>query len=974
MLDKVKQQRAEWLDISLNYKGKEWLGSKFHHSARPDRFKRYDGPYIRLKTSMYNAQKDGDIQQDSNLKMLEKILNSSYGFTSVKYYGYQSEMLWSYPSAGACYPVEVYVVVHDLEGVDPGVYHYSAQQNSLYKVNNLDNKFLLDESLLPEDRDASVQFIISSVLWRSAWKYSHRGYRFCMIDAGHALSNFQMVLQSMHMPFSTYTFANSKYLKSVMNLDASEEPFAVVSVKRDGSKAPSNMYDATSRLNNREVSRCVNNDQVPPDFDWGYIFGFQDTVAASTGEPTEGWLASYKTADLWAHDELLSLLVRRRSAASFLPVNIAKSDLEDVLDFVDDLEFPFDIYAFVQGVEDLEPGMYKFDKGLQLIQPGDYRRTSCELAFDQEVVYEASVVYCFVSKLPEDHEPWQYQKQLVEVGALCQAMYLKAHEQNLGFSAIAGFYDVGLREAFGLEPHQEVLYMGIMGKLDANSAFRFKHDRYLLNKPDEESQARLDKKQSGNQNDLIIKKMEESCKQYADSVALRYGDASYTYAQFWEQIEKYSELVQEKIPHKYPVGIYMKNGPTYLFAYYGLLKAGYIPMLIDSTFTEEELTFIHQTYHVDSLMMMDAAGELEIKLYNGQHDDFDPDQFANVAVCRFSSGTTGKPKCLMFTQDAVINAGTNWAAASSITADDIVLCTAMFHNGLAFNTSLLSVFLNGATLVINKNITPQSIWDLVQKEKSTVMIAFPVIYDMLAKSKYCQGEHTLRLCLSSSAPLHQTIKDKFTDKTGMFICDYYGIVEAGPATFNDGSVPGSVGITIPGVNIRIVNDEDQEVSPGEVGSIEIKTASMSKGYYNASFSFDDLITPDGYYKTSDTGFLKDGFLFITGRTNDIINVAGKKVDPSEIENVLIKMDEISDVVVAGVNNASNTSQYPVAFIVADESLTNEMIVQHLQQHLAPFKMPQRFVRVEKIPRSGVGKLKRNEVVKLLTPSMLGGGE
>jgi long-chain acyl-CoA synthetase len=954
---------SELYQLSYNAKGREYVGSNFQKTPRPERFKQYDGSSIRLKTSM--ADSNGEISEDRmDLHILEKILLSAYSVTSVKFYGYQSEMVWSIPSAGACYPVEVYVINRSLEGINPGAYYYSALETSLYRISDLEYQFLLNESLLSEDQEADFYLVFTIIPWRSCWKYSYRGYRFCLLDAGHMMANFQLVLNSLNVATTAYTHCRSQHLKVFMHLDKLEEPVGVISVKNNkGVQSPLNPEVINLQYINQSKSRSVFNEASNfGQFDWSPIVKYQEMIKASTNQPTPLWRSSYCLPKRWNQlDDISPLLIKRRSCSAFLPVCIANHEVQELVDFIHGMHIPITIYGIIHAVEGVDPGIYKLDAQYKLLRAGDFREQSTKLCLDQDIVYDCSILLFFVVCLEgmKDLDSWRLQQRLIEAGALAQMIYLKCKELKLGYSAVGGYYDLEVRDLLQLNDDFEVIYSGVVGKEDVNAVFQIKNDRFYLNKPMQSETALLNQEASDK---MIIDQLRESVDKYNDHPAILCGNETYTYKELWRNIESYATYFNNNIPHKYPVGIYMKNDPKYIFTYYGLLLGGYIPMLIDFTLTDEEVNFIRTNYHIGSIVYLTDENQIGLNTFEEDYLEFDNDQFANVATCRFSSGTTGIPKCLMFTYKAIINAAVNWAKASSISQLDRVLCTAVFHNGLAFNTSLLSVFLSGASLVICRQITPRAIWEIVKREKVTILVAFPIVYDMLNKSKYCDGQNSLRLCISSAAKLNNNVKQAFKEKVGLTIGDYYGIVEAGPATFNSGLYPDSLGCSIDGVQLRIVNDDGVEIHNDELGTLQIKSSSMAKGYYNVSISLTELITPDGYYHTSDRAYIRNGQLYVTGRTNDIINVAGKKVDPQEIENVLLSIDGINDCAVVGVMNTSLTSEYPLAFIVFDTEMEEKQIVRYCQENLAPFKLPQKFIRTSFIPRNGAGKIKRQELI------------
>ncbi|WP_336604303.1 AMP-binding protein [Paenibacillus sp. MMS18-CY102] len=954
------------LAIFQNYKGYEYIGSRASKSPKPERFKSYQTPYFRLKTTLYNDDLE-NISFTNGANLLEKILLPSFGMSSVKFYGHQSEILLSYPSAGGCYPMEIYLVSSRLDGVDKGVYYYSIPNHSFYKVNNQDSVYLLNESLLEEHQDADFYFIITAYHWRSCWKYSNRGYRFGIIETGHVLSNFQYVLKSLGLDFSSYTVCKANYLRTLLSIDNFEEPFAVIAVNIPNKEEQGQGRKRTMDLNTKLAATASGTiDQGAIAFDWTAILNYQDKVNQSIKRPSEQWLQQYQVPEQWGYKDTIKLLYQRRSSARYSNTELSYADFMSLTQYVQTDQLQIKTYAIVHAVQNMQPGVYHIDGVPSLIKAGEFRDISTKLCIDQQFVYDSSVLFFFAidRSAIADSDYYLYQKQLIESGILSQNLYLKSLEYKMSYSAIGGYYDDDARVFMELPAHMEVIYAGTLG-MESDQINSLKRDRYYLN----QSTPVQDVVEShANENSIsqsmIISKLYGAVLENGDRIAIRYDQQAYTYKEMWSRIAARGAWLKEQLPLKGLVGLSMKNCADYLFTYYGLLLEGYLPMLIDHTFTRDEMNSLCDYYHIPAVVSLTATNELCVEQVLPEELFLTSpllEQLTDVATCRFSSGTTGRPKCLMFTEEAIVNAGLNWAKATSITQQDNVLCTALFHNGLAFNTSFLAVFLSGATLHIQKQITPKSIWEIVSNQNISILVAFPVVYDLLNQSKFCNSNHGLRLCLSSSAPLHHAIKEAFTAKVGLDICDYYGIVECGPCTFNDGSKPLSQGIPVPGVSFRIVDEQGKELEEGATGFVHIKSQSMSKGYLKGDVEFQ--VTPDGYYQTSDQGYLDGGYLYINGRTSDLINVAGKKVDPVEIENVLLKLEFIRDAAVVGVMNERQTTEFPVAYIVTEASFDLDLIIAYCQQYLAPFKLPQKIIAISEIPRSGVGKIKRKQLVE-----------
>ncbi|MCD1260585.1 SagB family peptide dehydrogenase [Paenibacillus athensensis] len=530
MMNPIMNVENDLLSLFQYFRGREYVGNRFDSSPRPERFKNYSGPYVRLKTSTFK----GDLAPPPPLTgtgVLERILLPSFGVTSVKFYGHQSEMLWSFPSAGGCYPVETYVIVRSLSGVAPGIYYYSSLHTSLYKIGHEDQLDQLNDTLLPQDREADFYFVLTAIPWRSCWKYSYKGYRFSLIDTGHVMTNFQLVIRSLGMTHTAYTTLQSRKLKSLLRLDANEEAVALIAVK----ESISSQIDSASEHAGSTIGaahgeppegaaqsagiavqpgaaatgasfpqiglpagvadhalslRSATSEQPDANpFDWSPVAAFQKKVSATVSEPSAAWLAKHELPAEWNdYAKVLQLIIDRRSSSCYLPEELAYADFMQMVEFIRSLQFPLSsVYFSVHAVEDLVPGVYVYDSELRLIKSGDFRAASTRLCLDQEFVFESSVVFFFAvdaSQVSEDNY-YVYQQRLVDAGILGQMVYLKAQELGLGYSAIGGYYDFEVNETLQLPPHLHIVYAGTLGKDDPASVSKVKKDRYIINRPKE---------------------------------------------------------------------------------------------------------------------------------------------------------------------------------------------------------------------------------------------------------------------------------------------------------------------------------------------------------------------------------------------------------------------------------------------------------------------------------------------------------
>ena len=324
----------------------------------------------------------------------------------------------------------------------------------------------------------------------------------------------------------------------------------------------------------------------------------------------------------------------------------------------------------------------------------------------------------------------------------------------------------------------------------------------------------------------------------------------------------------------------------------------------------------------------------------------------DAAFGRFSSGSTGAPRCLLFTEEAFVRAATTWGAAARYGPEDRVLCFATLNNGLAFNASLLSVLAAGATLhLFGGVLTARRMLRRIEESVPTVLVAFPFVYEQLETIGFVPSE-SLRLGISAAAPISVTARETWIE-SGRPLCDYYGLVEVGPCTYNDGSHPRTQGLPLPGTSCTVLREDGSPAPTGQTGRVAVETPYQALGYLDDdSPRFADAFGSHGYV-TQDLGRMtKAGALVLEGRLGTVVNIAGRKIDPSEVRSVLLEHPRVTDAVVFG----DISHRRPMlAACVECHGIDRDDLVRHLQARLADYKIPQLIEVVEQLPRSSAGK-------------------
>ncbi|MFD6935389.1 class I adenylate-forming enzyme family protein [Streptomyces goshikiensis] len=336
---------------------------------------------------------------------------------------------------------------------------------------------------------------------------------------------------------------------------------------------------------------------------------------------------------------------------------------------------------------------------------------------------------------------------------------------------------------------------------------------------------------------------------------------------------------------------------------------------------------------------------------------------------QFSSGSTGAPKAAVHTQDNLVRGAEIYRESYGYgPADTVVTAVPLLHSfGLV--AGLVTSLLTGARLVVLGRFAPGRLLSQLARTGATVLVATPLAYDLLTRSGAAAPEASLslRLCLSSGAALHPGTGQRFTERLGVEISEVYGCTEAGIIASQravSGSAPsaggGGVGSPAPGVELRIVDDAGESVPPGSAGLLLVRTPAMFLGYLDRPEATAEVLR-EGWYATGDLARLdEDGRLHLIGRKDSFINVGGKKVNPVEVERVLLGHPLLTEAVVWGESLADG-GQRVRATVVASGPLSTAELSRHCREHLQPHQVPGGVEFVDSLPKSSSGKTRRAEV-------------
>ncbi|HEY0391667.1 MAG TPA: beta-ketoacyl synthase N-terminal-like domain-containing protein, partial [Solirubrobacterales bacterium] len=327
-----------------------------------------------------------------------------------------------------------------------------------------------------------------------------------------------------------------------------------------------------------------------------------------------------------------------------------------------------------------------------------------------------------------------------------------------------------------------------------------------------------------------------------------------------------------------------------------------------------------------------------------------------------SSGSSGLPKVVELDwQSLLLNAG-SFAAAAGYTGRDVLWCTTPPAHLYCLGAGLLGGLLSGATVLLSKGmLEPGEFASLADREAPTLLLSVPFLFRRYIETMRGEPEiiggwsDRLRGAIVAGEPVSAELIAAWRQVTGTALRSHYGLTEGGQVTLAGGGEEEGVGAPLGDVELRI----------DERGEVAVKRRPPGRPYRVIG----SQPATEGWYATGDLGHLDAaGNLHITGRADSRINVAGEKVDPTEVEDALAACDGVRECAVAGVEGPAGVEV--VAFVCTDrvDQAGDGELRRQLAARLSPHKLPRRFVEVAEIPRTLTGKVRRGELIAGLAPA------
>jgi long-chain acyl-CoA synthetase len=500
----------------------------------------------------------------------------------------------------------------------------------------------------------------------------------------------------------------------------------------------------------------------------------------------------------------------------------------------------------------------------------------------------------------------------------------------------------------------------------------------------------------------IASNLERAVRHFPDRPAIIFGDRTLTYRELDAAVNRAAHgLLALHVAAGDRVALFLPNIPEFPIVYLAAQKLGAIAVSVNAMLTTEELRHILQDSGASAVFTTEAlwpqvqplVGALpELRhvitcegevsghqtlsgLCEGQAEAFRARDFdrATPAAILYTSGTTGKEKGATLSHGNIVsNMYSVQHCLRTDPTDRLVLFLPLFHC-FGQNFIMNAAFNAGAAIILHRRFHLQNVLASIEQHRATMFFAVPTIYiGLLTAGVAPERLASIRFYFSAAATLPTEVAGKWRARYGAVIHEGYGLTETSPlASFNHEIAhrPGSVGAPIENVEMKVLDENGDEVPAGTWGEIAIRGPNVMLGYWKRPRDTAQALR-DGWFRSGDIAYVDDdGYFHLVDRRKDMINSAGFKIWPNEVEEVLYQHPAVQECAVIGAPDAVK-GEVVKAFVALrpEARLTAEEVEAFCRQHMASYKVPRLVQFIAEIPKSPAGKtLKRVLREKFSTP-------
>lgn len=467
-----------------------------------------------------------------------------------------------------------------------------------------------------------------------------------------------------------------------------------------------------------------------------------------------------------------------------------------------------------------------------------------------------------------------------------------------------------------------------------------------------------------------------------DRVAVRDDEGSFTYADVDRMASDYARrLIEAGAAHEDRVLVVLPDGLDYAAALFGIFRIGAVAVMINPGLSAEAIAaIVDRSKAAAAIVHSDYLGRFRasesgwtpaIVRVDGSRDvpeqDIDtfPTKPDDPVIWLFSGGTTGEPKAVVQTHRSLVNTTRLYGQGSlGLEAEDVTMSVPKLYFGYATGSNLLFPFSVGGSVVLFKaHPTPEVLFDRIERYRPTVLVNVPsAINQMVAHPESDAHDlSSLRFATAAGEALPETLYHQWKERFGVELLDGLGTAEMWHIFITntlDDVRPGTLGRVVPGFEIKVCDDDGNELDVGEVGRLWVRGESLGLGYWEqpdltvAAFRGEwfvggDLVSVDD-----------EGYVTHRGRADDAIKVKGKWFRPQEVESTLLEHEAVKECAVVAVEGEAGLAK-PVAFVVASSEVGEQDLIDWVLSKLEPYKHPRNIYFVDTLPQTHLGKVDRS---------------
>jgi long-chain acyl-CoA synthetase len=483
----------------------------------------------------------------------------------------------------------------------------------------------------------------------------------------------------------------------------------------------------------------------------------------------------------------------------------------------------------------------------------------------------------------------------------------------------------------------------------------------------------------------------ETARRQGDRPAVRLDDHVLTYAELLSATQRVAGLLRAHgVGPGDRVGLVLPNVPAFPVLFYGAVAAGAVVVPMNPLLKSREVDYYLEDSGASIVFAWHQMADEARTAAEGRGVDFvavEPAGFLSLleehepveevvdrdsddtVVLLYTSGTTGQPKGAELTHaNMQTNALMTAETLVQLTSEDVVMgCLPLFHC-FGLTCGLNATVVAGACLTMLPRFDAGKALEVIARDKVTVFEGVPTMYSGMLNAPDAESYDvsSLRTCISGGSAMPVEVMKAFEEAFGCIVLEGYGLSETSPvASFNQPDKerkPGSIGLPVRGVEMRVVDDEGKEVTTGDVGEVAIRGENVMKGYWKRPEDTAKAI-PDGWFRTGDMARQDDdGYFYIVDRKKDLIIRGGYNVYPREIEEVLYEHKGVAEAAVIGIPHPELGEEVGAAVVLKpDAEASEEDLKSFAKERLAAYKYPRQLWILDELPKGPTGKILRREV-------------